>query len=69
MKEVNERWKEAGIALAGNPDLEIPCPVFGYENLKIRDIIPGSESEMFERRMYCPDCHAVNYLLMKKKSR
>ena len=49
-----------------HPDEKVKCPVCVYEYLEIKDIIPESDSDMFERMMSYPSCHAVNLLFLKK---
>ena len=63
------KWLEASKILVLRPDEKVKCPVCDYEYLEIKDIIPESDSDMFERMMFCPSCHAVNYLLMKRNNR
>ncbi|WP_435309226.1 hypothetical protein [Sebaldella termitidis] len=69
-KKMNEKWKEAGILLANDPKIKIPCPVCRSKQLEVIDIDGESVTDvnLFERVIFCSNCNGRIYLRMHHKN-
>ena len=70
-KKMNEKWKEAGILLANDPKIKIPCPVCRSKQLEVIDIDGESVTDpnLFERVIFCSNCNGRIYLRMHHKNK
>ena len=68
---MNEKWKEAGILLANDPKIKIPCPVCRSKQLEVIDIDGESVTDvnLFERVIFCSNCNGRIYLRMHHKNK
>ena len=65
-EDILQKWIDTAKALANDPSSEVLCPNCGEESLKTKDIVISGQDK-FERKLYCPKCSAVNFILIRKK--
>jgi len=66
MKPESRKWINAAIVLGRDPAARVRCPVCDDADLEVRDVYPSPSSDVFERYLQCPKCHAVNIMRMKR---
>lgn len=57
-----QRWVEAATILGRTPTELVPCPACGMADLRVTDVVPWPDAEVFERHLECPACGARNVL-------
>ncbi|MEM7359645.1 MAG: hypothetical protein AAF431_11155 [Pseudomonadota bacterium] len=62
--ELMQKWIDAGIRLAENPDEKVSCPCGCDSFLSTEDVRDSNDSSQFERYMICKVCDASNVLRM-----
>jgi DNA-directed RNA polymerase subunit RPC12/RpoP len=62
MSDPHRKWIDAAIRIGNDAGAKVRCPKCGHADLKVWDI-PFDDG--YERAMECPDCGAMNFLLMR----
>lgn len=63
-EELTQKWVDAGIRLAENPDDKVSCPCGCDCFLMVKDVRDSEDPSQFERYLICEVCDASNILRM-----
>lgn len=61
-----ERWIEAGIVLADDPDAKVMCPVCANDFLRVEDV-EHPDGTLFDRYLRCETCGAEEVLVRLRR--
>jgi coenzyme F420-reducing hydrogenase gamma subunit len=59
------KWIEAGKTLAKNSDIKVLCPECEQNELQVQDVRSEFDLETIERKIYCLNCGAKNFIRLK----